>query len=537
MSERHSGEDAVNDSASPQLTPAAPEHTLRLRTLDEHLCTDQSFASALARALGAFATGEDGAMTLAQFAAVTDLAGEGKASAVFTALVLNAIESGVTVDWAMNALARSSAGADPVAREGAFAMMKPLLALQGTRARPLAAKAARALGLRVTAEHYYGLPPEQERRLLNNLGTQARKLVRGRTLVDAVADFGRSTGQAELLDHARGFNGGMLDETQLREVVQRAVDTIAGGIATYQESAAAPLPPETGAASLSATAAQLREQVLQRLALVDARIAYERRMLWQDIDDAVHDAGNAIEVAIAERLDNEAWKDEGVWSSIGREQFAREMELRLDRVARRKGEALDLLQHDLRLFQSDMRLNQVDAFARQHNAALARLMPRLRIGTRLVNSVDTAANLTRLGSAVAAAGTGTAAYLFGVAVVVPVVAPVVPLVGGAVLLASAFKWATDTNKRKREEIRDKRRAFEDELRRRMKEAEEGFIVQLDRIGAAFYESASALLTPLMLEAEAAGRIQAMRKRIADKVIGQAHAAIAQLQAALGAPVH
>ncbi|TWI69664.1 hypothetical protein IP91_00737 [Pseudoduganella lurida] len=525
----------VNDSASNQVTPPAPEHTLVLRNLDEHLCTDQSFGSALARLLGAIAVGDDGSVTLAQFAAVTDLAGDGKASAVFTALVLNAIESGVTVDWALNALARSSNAAEPSAREGAFAMMKPLLVLQGRRARPLAVRAARALGIRLTPDHYYGLPPEEERRLLNNLGTQARKLVKGRGLVDAVADFGRSTGQVELLNHARGFNGGMMTQEQLRDTVQRAVDTIAHGIDTYQQTAAAPLPAEAGAPALTATVEQLRQQVLQRLALVDARIAYERRMLWQDIDDAVHDAGNAVELAIAERLDSEQWKDEGVWSSIGRDQFAREMELRLDRVARRKGEALDLLHNDLKLFQADMRITQDGAFGRQHNAALARLMPRMRIGTRLVNSVDTAANFTLMGSAVAAAGTSTAAYLFGVAVVVPVVAPVVPFVGGAVLLASAFKWATDINKRKREEIREKRRAFEDELRRRMKEAEQGFIVQLDRIGTAFYESASALLTPLMLEAEAAGRIQGMRKRIADKVIAQSQGAIAQLQAALQMP--
>jgi hypothetical protein len=517
-----------------QVTPAAPEHVLKLRTLDEHLCTDQSFGSALARLLGALAVGEDGSMTLAQFAAVTDLSAEGKASAVFTALVLNAIESGVTVDWAVNALARSSASVEPSAREAAFAMMKPLLALQGRRARPLAVKAARALGIRLVPDHYYGLPPEEERRLLNNLGAQARKLVKGRGLVDAVADFGRSTGQAELLNHARGFNGGMMTQEQLRDVVQQAVDTIAHGIAAYQEKAAAPLPADAEAGGLSATAEQLRQQVLQRLALVDARVAYERRMLWQDIDDAVHDAGNAIEVAIAERLDSEQWKDEQVWSGIARDQFAREMEHRLDRVARRKQEALDLLHHDLKLFQADMRITQGDAFKRQHHAALARLMPRLRIGTRLVNSVDSAANLTLLGSGVAAAGTGTAAYLFGVAVVVPVVAPVVPFVGGAVLLASAFKWATDTNKRKREEIRDKRRVFEEELRLRLKEAEEGFVVQLDRIGSAFYESASALLTPLTLEAEAAARIQAVRKRIADKVIAQAQGAIGQLQAALSA---
>jgi hypothetical protein len=38
----------------------------------------------------------------------------------------------------------------------------------------------------------------------------------------------------------------------------------------------------------------------------------------------------------------------------------------------------------------------------------------------------------------------------------------------------------------------------------------------------------------MLEAEAAGRVQAVRKRIADKVISQAQHAISQLRAAMGA---
>ena len=56
--------------------------------------------------------------------------------------------------------------------------------------------------------------------------------------------------------------------------------------------------------------------------------------------------------------------------------------------------------------------------------------------------------------------------------------------------------------------------------------------QLDRIAASFHESATQLLTPLMLEAEAAGRVQAVRKRIADKVIGQAQHAISQLRTAI-----
>ncbi|WP_256077315.1 hypothetical protein [Massilia sp. YIM B04103] len=518
-------------SAAPAAVAAVPEHAIHIRSLDEYLCSDLGFHASLARAVGAVAAA-NGTLTLAQFAAITDIAGEGKASALFTAVVLNAIESGVTVDWALGTLGRASADTDAATRDGAFALVKPLLALQAKQARPLAHKFARALNLRLRPDQLFGLPPEDERRLLNNLGSQARKLVMGRGLVDAVADFGRSTGQAELLDHARGFKGGMLDQQQLLALVREAIAAISEGIAVYQENAGPVLACEAGASSLLMAASQLKRQVQQRLALVDSRVAYERRMLWQDIDDVVHDAGNAIELAITERLHTDQWKDDDVWDSIARDQFGQEMERRLDRVVRRKEEALELLNQDLRLFQADIRGGQSNALERQHHAALARLMPRLRIGTRLANRVDTAANVTLMGGAVAAAGTGTALYIFGMAVVLPAVAPVAPFVGGAVLLAGAFKWLNDGGRRKRSEIQDKRRAFEEGLRKRLNDADAVFCAQLDRIAASFHESAVQLLTPLLLEAEAAGRVQSMRKRIADKVISQSRAAISQLQADL-----
>ncbi|UMR28913.1 hypothetical protein MJ904_17600 [Massilia sp. MB5] len=70
------------------------------------------------------------------------------------------------------------------------------------------------------------------------------------------------------------------------------------------------------------------------------------------------------------------------------------------------------------------------------------------------------------------------------------------------------------------------------MRKRLNDADAVFCAQLDRIAASFHESAVQLLTPLLLEAEAAGRVQSMRKRIADKVISQSRAAISQLQADL-----
>lgn len=512
-------------------TPTAP-HVVTVRSLDEHLSSDQSFSSAYARAVGAIA-GNEGSLTLAQFAAVTDIAGDGKSSAVFTALVLNAIEAGIDVDWAFNALGRSCAGIDQAARENALGMTIPLLALHGGDARLLAQRLAKALSVRLSPDDLQRLPLAEQRGILANLGEQARRLVRGRSLADAVAEFGRNAGQPQLIEHARNFQSGDIDHEQLRQLVHGTTAAIAHDISAYLDQARQLSVGEATAATLVSAATDLRQQVLQRLTLVDQRIAHERRLLTEEIDDAVHDAGNAIELAIGDRLNTDQWKEDEVWASIGRQQFGQEMERRLDRIVRRKEQALHLFQEDLRLFQSAMRLNQSSVFQRQHHSTLARLMPRLRIGTRLVNKVDTAANVTLMSGAVVAAGTGTAAYLIGAAVVLPVVAPAAPFVGGAVLLAGAFKWFADGGKRKRTEIRDKRAAFEDELRKQLRAAEQSFNDQLDEVARGFHESALQLLTPLLLEAEAAGRVPGMRQRIADRVITQAQAAIRQLDVELG----
>jgi hypothetical protein len=495
------------------------------------MSSDQSFSSAYARAVGAIA-GNEGSLTLAQFAAVTDIAGDGKSSAVFTALVLNAIESGVDVDWAFNALSRSCTGIEQAARENALGMTIPLLALHGADARVVAQRLAKALSVRLSPEDLNRLPYAEERGILANLGEQARRLVRGRSVADAVADFGRIAGQPVLIEHARNFQSGDIDQLQLRDLVGSATAAIGHDISVYLEQAHMLSMAEATAATLITAANDLKNQVMQRMTLMEQRIAHERRLLIEEIDDAVHDAGNAIELAIGDRLNTDQWKDEDVWASMGRQQFGQEMERRLDRIVRRKEQSLHLLQEDLRLFQSAMRLNQSSVFQRQHHSTLARLMPRLRFGTRMVNSVDTAANVTLMSGAVVAAGTGTAAYLIGAAVVLPVVAPVAPFVGGAVLLAGAFKWFTDGGKRKRTEIRDKRAAFEEELRKQLKAAEQSFNTQLDQVAQGFHDSALQLLTPLLLEAEAAGRVPGMRQRVADRVITQAQAAIRQLDAEL-----
>lgn len=504
---------------------------MHMRTLDEHLTSDQSFSSAYARAIGALAATE-GVPTLARFAAVTEIAGEGKASAVFTAIVLNSIESAVDIDWALHGLSRSASGLEPAARSAALAVAMPLLALHGAEARGLAQRLAKALAVKLAPEDLAQLPPAEERGLLANLGEQARRVFRGRSLVDAVADFGRQTGQAALVEHAHNFQAGYLDLVQLVELVGAASRAISQDVAQYQEQARNLSLGEASAACVIGAATEFRQQVLQRLTLLDDRILHERRLLVEEIEDAVHDAGNAIELAMNRRPDSGAPAGGEGWAAISRLPLVQTMEQRLDRLAQRKVQALHLLQEDLRLFQSALRISQTQVFQRQHHAALARLMPRLRIGTGQEGGGDGPANAAAVSEALAAAGASTAAYLFSATVVLPVLATAAPFASGAALLGGVFKALAQAAARPPVELRALREAFEAALRKQLHDDELAFHQQLDMVHDCFHDTALQLLTPIMLEAEAAGRVHGMRQRVADRAIAQAQGAIQQLEAEL-----
>ncbi|MCC4118627.1 hypothetical protein LLG90_25030 [Aromatoleum toluclasticum] len=90
------------------------------------------------------------------------------------------------------------------------------------------------------------------------------------------------------------------------------------------------------AGAFVSTAKDLHKQVLQRLAMVEARIHFERDTFAEDIDDAVHDAGNSVELEIQERLKTDKWKASEVWDRIARTTLAKELERRVDRMVLRR---------------------------------------------------------------------------------------------------------------------------------------------------------------------------------------------------------
>ena len=270
------------------------------------------------------------------------------------------------------------------------------------------------------------------------------------------------------------------------------------------------------------------KQVNQRLALLRARIDLEKDEFSQEFEEVIHDAGNAFELDVIERLKSSTWTLERVWSSIASTTFGKELERRIDRLARRHEERLRLYKEELRLFSEEYSLVRVNLLSRTHHTELARSMPNLRTGTKVLNAVEGAADITIGGSVLAGVGTGTAVYFLGASAVLPVVAPVVPFVGAAVLVAGAIKWMMDSSSRKDGEVRHKRQAFEAGLREKLGEIRTSYFSQLDTLMVEFKKTARVIVEPILLEADALQCLQGLQTKVGQRLIFEAHQSIKRL---------
>jgi hypothetical protein len=496
--------------------------------LERHLQSDNSFLTAYARTLAAIAAADKN-VSLADFSALLEVARNSQYSALMAMVMFHALEQGVTLDKSLAELARAQAQTDSRESAAAFSMAMPLLAGQGHFARALAKRLAGALNVTLSAEVLATLPPEDDIGLIGQWSATARRLVKGRDVTDSVLEFGRDMAHPDIIRAARACQSGNLSRHELVQQFTELARRIETDIADYRASTQQPqAQPGTGVNAVAAMAEELRQQIGQRLAIVNARIAYERQIFAEDIDDLVVDCGNAIENSISERLNTDAWKDKDVWASIAKTDFGKEAERRITRAVRRREEVLRLFKEELKLFQSDMQVVQASILSRQHHAELAQLMPPLRIGTRVVNAMDSTANLALQAGTIAVAGTGAAVYVLGSAVVLPLVAPVAPFVLGAMAAAGLFKWMTDNDKRKIAEIASKRRAIEEVVRKRLEEAATSFNSQLQQVELEYRQTALALLGPILLDAEAARRLQEAHRQIAEKIIARSEAGMKRL---------
>jgi hypothetical protein len=279
--------------------------------------------------------------------------------------------------------------------------------------------------------------------------------------------------------------------------------------------------------ALLKAARQLQVQIEQRLQLIRARIDLEKREFDESLEDLIHDAGNAFEVEALGLFRDADERKPGTWKQLARSSFGRELERRITRAERLYAQRLSLLQQEVSIFASDYGYAVTQLLASMHHARLAPVMPGLRMGTRVLNALEGAAELTLKGGAVAGVGTGAALYFLGAAAVLPVVAPAAPVVAGAMLVAGLVKWVMDTEARLGREIAHKRESFEDELRQHLQAMRTSFFGQLDQTQRSFEDTATAVMTPLLLEAYAQAGLQQVQNRLTLDAVRTARALLAK----------
>lgn len=513
---------ATNRSSRGPLTIGVTPHSL-----EQHLVTDASFSTTYLKAIGAIVT-SDGMVSLAEYSAVNEIAKNCDESAVASVTLLHALDRPASLKDAFLALRTASDGVEIGLRKAAFQASRPLLNLQGYNSRDLAKRLAAALCYEVHQLELNEFPSEDDKTFLKKIVRDSMRLIKGKDLRN-LADMCMSvTGDIRVSKRVADFEDGLIGADELRVHLNAACIDVNRQIQSFKDQLQVAEFAEKATTAYLQTAQELKKQVSQRMAVMEARLTFERDSFDEDIDYIIHDAGNSFEVEVNERLKTDQWKLVRVWESIGRSSFAKELERRIHRVVSRREEMLRLIKEDLRLFQEDMRITRITILRQQHHTRFASLMPTLRLGTRVVNAVDSAASVTLTTGGVAIVGAGTAAYFLGAAVVLPVIAPALPFIAIPMVIAGVFKWFSDSEARKDGEISHKRAAFEKTLRDQLLQAQAAFNLQLDGVALDFQKTAVQMIQPIMLEAEAADCLAGLQVKMAKRLMDQSSLIVAKI---------
>ncbi|MEI8302779.1 MAG: hypothetical protein WCG13_05765 [Burkholderiales bacterium] len=508
-----------------------PALLLEPPALQAHLVADDSFAARFLRALAAIAA-SDRVVNLAEYEALSAVVERLQHSALAARLVLHSLTQALEPAAALRELQRASAAVEESLRLDAFEAAAPLLALQGERSQDFARSLADALGLRLDEGRLSAFEAGPQSPFWRDIAGRSARRLRGRDLLPLASECLRLSGDPELARARADYLDGAVDRAQLQSALAAAGQALDARLLAFETGLGVAAQAGAIARQYLAVSERLIGQVRQKLAMLLARIDHEKQVFDEDFDEMIHDAGNAFELAVASRLRTDDWKDRRAWQDIGRSAFGRELERRVDRIARRHERQLHLLKEELRLFQEDLRLVNASVLERQHHSRLARLAPGLRPSTQLVNAVEGVANFTLAAGGASALGAGAAAYLLGGAVVLPLVAPIAPYVGGAVLLAGVFRWLTDQAGRRDGEISHQREAFEKALRERLGEARASYFAQLEQARGEFIATARALIAPLGLEAEAARDLAEVRHEVARRILADTRRSLGELNQAM-----
>jgi hypothetical protein len=142
--------------------------------------------------------------------------------------------------------------------------------------------------------------------------------------------------------------------------------------------------------------------------------------------------------------------------------------------------------------------------------------------------VNTGATVILATGATAVAGAGAATFFLGLAVVTPVILPVMPFVAVPIAVAAVIKWISDSEGRKDGEIAHKREEFEKALREQLLLVRDEYRQQLSAVVANFEITATQMIQPIMLEAEAADQLIERQVNVAKRLIEHSRMTITKI---------
>jgi hypothetical protein len=517
-------------------TPANPQTIMPVALhldrpdFDAYTRTDTSRRTTLLRGLVALAA-HDGHVNPVEYDLLMQCLGGAQASAVDVHVVLTDVASPLPLPQVLESLKMAWQDASERDQRGAFQQAAPLLQLQGEVARSLAQKLAESLNLCLSAQELQVFEAGPEATLWSTVTGHSMRRLKGRQPLAVARDCVRLTGDAATTHALVAYLDGRAELPALQASAGQAMYKLQAALDTLERqpllTAERQDASDIDVSRYREQVERMYEQIGQRLAMVRGRIEHEKQQFDEDVEECIHDAGNAVELDMRDRLRSDDWTAARVWESMGRTTLAKELERRVDRFARRHERQLGLMKEDLRLFQQDFALVRASVLQRRHHTEYRALMPELRTMTRVKNAVEGAADTAVTASVWAGLGSGAVLWAVGTAAL-PVVAPVAAVAAGTLVVAGVIKKMMDSEARKDGEQAHKREAFEATLRESLRQVRTTYFAQLDTVGREFRDTADALVTPLMLEAEAMARQATLQERVGRQVLAHARQEVLRL---------
>lgn len=476
-----------------------------------------------AKVLAAIASlaSEDGVVSPAEYEAVLQAAETLESSSVSAFLALSALDHPKSSNDALAELRAAAQELQQHEKLRLIAIAWPLLELQGEKALAMAERYAKALGIDLTPEQREFLNQGAEPPIWKTVTLHSVRRLKGHEAIAKARQSIRYTGDGRLAEAINDYLNGKGDlafiEELTRDSNRRLAEQLQAAVSTFESLAV----DAEGRRALLDVARELVLQVDQRVAIFSSRIEFEKDDFNDELEDLIHDAGNAFELAIRERMENSDWQVTAFWDRIGKGPFSQELERRIDRITRRYGERLRYFRQEAIHFQKEYQVASGRLFARSHHSAFNKLMPKLRASTRILGSIDSVANAAVGGSVVAGVGTGVAMYFFGAAAVLPVVAPAAPFVGAALVVGALWNRLSDPKARGVEELSQKRAAFEQVLRKELDMSRVKLFSELDLVRSDFIRTAEAIATPTLAAAQAQFDLIALQDRVFRRVVQSA----------------